>query len=239
MAAVLAAGAGSALSHTSAARLWGIYDRTTPAIEVSSVLDRRSTGLQIHLVKEADEAHVTSRDGIPVMNVTRTICDLGVSLTAHRLARVVHEASYRDLLDLPALRALVRARSGHRGVVVVRRAIELHLGGSAGSRSGLEDRVIAALDRPGRCAPECNVRFLVGHGRSIEPDFRWPEHMLCVEIDGPGHRRPQVRAEDRERDRLLAAAGYRVLRFTARQVRRNLSDVIASIDAALDAAEVR
>ncbi len=50
--------------------------------------------------------------------------------------------------------------------------------------------------------------------QGLEVDVHWPELRLCVEIDG-GHRlRPRTRREDAARDRILTAAGYRVLRFT-------------------------
>jgi very-short-patch-repair endonuclease len=44
-----------------------------------------------------------------------------------------------------------------------------------------------------------------------EVDFAWPG--LVVEIDGPGHARPRTRAQDRERDAILKAAGHRVMRI--------------------------
>lgn len=54
---------------------------------------------------------------------------------------------------------------------------------------------------------------------------------LVVEVDGPYHAQQRVR--DRERDRHLEAAGYRVLRFTNAEVDNDLAMVVGSIRRAL------
>jgi len=71
------------------------------------------------------------------------------------------------------------------------------------------------LIRRGRLPqPETNKKVL-GH----EVDFLWREHMLVVETDGrQAHGTPRAFETDRRRDAELQAAGYRVLRFTWRQI---------------------
>jgi very-short-patch-repair endonuclease len=49
----------------------------------------------------------------------------------------------------------------------------------------------------------------------IEVDLHWPELKLCLEVDGPGHDRPRTQREDAERDQMLRAAGYEVMRASA------------------------
>ena len=52
-----------------------------------------------------------------------------------------------------------------------------------------------------------------------EVDFLWPEHRLIVETDGAGtHLTPTAFEQDRRRDAKLTTLGYRVVRFTRRQV---------------------
>ncbi len=58
-------------------------------------------------------------------------------------------------------------------------------------------------------------------------DFFCAGHRLIVEVDGPIHESQQER--DAERQRLLEACGYRVVRFTASDVEQNLPQVIAAI----------
>ena len=69
------------------------------------------------------------------------------------------------------------------------------------------------------------------HG--FEVDFKWPEHRLVVEVDGPHHQRARVKRDDAARDRILRAAGYRVLRFTDEDVYDRTDAVIRRTVAAL------
>src|SRR4051812_21132964 len=65
MAAVLACGDGAALSHMSAAWLWGILKKREPEIEVSVPAERnpRRNGLRVH---RRTRFEATRRDAIPV-----------------------------------------------------------------------------------------------------------------------------------------------------------------------------
>src|SRR3954452_19090134 len=76
MAAVLAAGPGAALSHRSAAELWGLRNGSRARIDVSVPRHRRSTArVEVHVVEmQCDE--VTVEDGIRVTTPARTLLDL-------------------------------------------------------------------------------------------------------------------------------------------------------------------
>jgi very-short-patch-repair endonuclease len=57
---------------------------------------------------------------------------------------------------------------------------------------------------------------------------------LVIELDGwEFHQTREQFEEDRKRDALLAAKGYRVLRFTYRQLTRRWHEVLAAVEAAL------
>lgn len=64
-------------------------------------------------------------------------------------------------------------------------------------------------------------------------DFLWPQELLVVETDGrQSHLTPRTFESDRERDATLAVAGFTVLRFTDRQMRRNpgrVADQVLSV----------
>lgn len=67
-----------------------------------------------------------------------------------------------------------------------------------------------------------------------EVDFFWPNHRLVVETDGrEDHGTHAAFEEDRIRDAKLTAAGYRVVRFTYRQVARSSSYVADVVRALL------
>ncbi|WP_421725375.1 endonuclease domain-containing protein [Bauldia sp.] len=65
-------------------------------------------------------------------------------------------------------------------------------------------------------------------------DFLCRRSRLVVEIDGSGHARHRQAAIDRSRDKILAAAGYRVIRFWNRNVDTNLQGVLDTIRIAVE-----
>jgi len=114
------------------------------------------------------------------------------------------------------------------------RALEKNIMGSAGTRSKLEDRFLALVLSGGVDEPRVNVHISVPGGRSLEVDFHWPDQRIVVEVDGSGHRRVRTRREDADRDVLLRAAGYRVLRFPGEYIERRGAEVVAQVVAALN-----
>lgn len=65
--------------------------------------------------------------------------------------------------------------------------------------------------------------------RYYKLDFAHLEAKLCVEIDGASHRLPGRAERDAKKDAYLIARGWRVLRFTARDVRKDLEGVARQI----------
>lgn len=74
-------------------------------------------------------------------------------------------------------------------------------------------------------APRVNAWIEVP-GDGVEVDFSWPQPRLIVETDGHArHGDRHVFEEDRRRDQQLVAAGWRVVRFTWRQVVHDRAEV--------------
>ena len=66
----------------------------------------------------------------------------------------------------------------------------------------------------------------------LEADFYFPAHRLVVETDGwATHQTKQAFEADRAKDAALTAAGYRVMRFTWRQLRDDPDTVAERIRA--------
>lgn len=104
MAAVLACGAGAALSHGSAAALLGLLKPLAGPIDVSvptrSGRDRRP-GIRVHRCASLTPAHVTWWRGIPVTTPVRTVEDLEGVMSPRLVRRARREAEIRGLrLDL-------------------------------------------------------------------------------------------------------------------------------------------
>ena len=149
--------------------------------------------------------------------------DLSDPLTPYQLANVIHQGAYHGLYVEPAVRDVAARSEGRHSLATLERAMELHRMGSAGTKSGAEDAFLR-LDLP---EPLVNMHLL---GREV--DFHWPDHGVVVEVDGI-HGLPWTVADDSGRDKAQLAAGWTVLRFSARDVYERKGAVTARTAAAL------
>lgn len=210
MAAVLACGPAGALSHRSAAALWGIDSRWRSPIDVSASTERRHRGVRVHRTRTLTRRDVTVHYGIPVTTVARTLLDLAGVLDEKALARAVNEAQLKCRLRLEDLAALI-ARSPGRTTSRLRTFVDRD---EAPTRSAFEDAFLSFVDRYGLPRPLVN-EDVAGY----EVDALWPEHKLVVELDSRAyHDSEQPFERDRNKDADMLTAGYSVLRVTWRRL---------------------
>jgi len=230
MAAVLAAGPGAALSHASAAALWEIRPSEATRIDVSvpSAAGRaKRPGLRIHRASALHNVETTRHHAIPATTPARTLLDLASSLPRRALERALDQAEILELFDLRALRNVLDAHRGERGARALAAALEDHHAGTTVTRSALEEAFLALCAAHALERPQTNVRVC-----GLEVDFLFAAQRLVVEADGwQFHRTRAAFERDRERDAILAHAGYRTLRVTHRQLTRRPSEVVAAIAA--------
>jgi predicted transcriptional regulator of viral defense system len=215
MAAVLACDEGAALSHRSAAALWGIGMEKPGRIDVSvrRLCELRRPGLKIRGRPTLAAEDVSSRDGIPVTAVVRTLVDLATELAPIRIERAVNEADKRDLIDPETLRRRLDGYAGQRGAPLLRRILDRRTFRLSDSDLEIFFRPIAA--KAGLPSP-LSKQIVNGW----EVDFHWPDLDLVVETDGLRyHRTPATQARDARRDRAHVIAGMRPLRFTHYEIR--------------------
>jgi very-short-patch-repair endonuclease len=195
MAAVLALGEGAVVSHRSAASLWGMLKPHSGPIHVSVPGDggrRKRPGITIHRSHSLIAGVRTRRNDIGVTKPARTLKDLH---------RTVAEEIYQR---------------------AVRRALDLRLIGSDDlkgeeefMRSKLELLMFRLCRRHRLPQPEVNARV-----DRFEVDFLWRDQKVIVETDSWRHHGDRAAFErDRARDARLHSHGFRVLRFTWRQIR--------------------
>ena len=237
LAAVLAAGPGAVLSHREAAALHGLRPSSRPTVDVTVPAQRRVPGVQVHRVERLDPDDTTTVAGIPVTTVARTLVDLAdvVAPRALRKAIVEAERSRRlDVREVETVLARTRTRNGD-GCRRVRGALtELATLGASVTRSELEDRFLALLDRHGMPRPSTNAWT-----ERMEVDAAWPAQRLVVELDGwDGHKTRRAFQDDRTRSNDLQAAGWTVLRFTYADVTQRPRDTAARVRRALAQAAV-
>jgi very-short-patch-repair endonuclease len=234
MAAVMACGSGSVLSHLDAAALWKIYDGEGPLVHVTRTTKagQRLAGVRVHRARRLDAQDVTAKDGIPVTTVARTLVDLTDVLGPDRILRAMREADYLRLLDLNALNAAVRRGRGRRGVRVLKEALAHHRPGQI-VRDELEHRFAELVRVVGLPAPDTNVRVQTRRCR-YSVDCLWREQRVAVELDGrAAHARILAFESDRRKDAALSAIGLRPLRFTWYRVTNEPEEVSAELAATL------
>lgn len=227
LAAVLAAGPGALLSHLPAAELWRVSRFRAAIISVVAPRKRQVKGVKVHSTRQLHRRDMTSRNRIPVTSMARLLVDLtDVLATPYQLANVIHEAAFRGhFSDLATLDARHRA-NGRHNLHLLDKALALHAGGSAGTRSANEDAFLALLPSLGLPEPLVNTDLL-----GFEVDCHWPDLRLAVEVDGHGHGRPRTKRDDAHEDRVLEAGGYTVLRFTDEDIQLRPTEMLRALSA--------
>jgi very-short-patch-repair endonuclease len=228
VAALLACGSGSVVSHRSAARLWGLpaFLGWTKPVEVT-VPGRdagKKGGIAIYPVNSIDPRDVRRADGIPATTPARTLLDLSALLPIDTIEVAYADARARGLVNEADLADVLQRNPGRRGAKALRSLLALAVGGGV-SRSEAERRMRGIMRTAALPAPKCNTRVA-----GFEEDFIWPEQRVIVEVDGFAfHADKRSFERDRERDARLAASGYVVIRVTWRQLVARREAVAARI----------
>jgi hypothetical protein len=198
-AALLAAGDGSALSHTTGAT---VYDQlpVREVIEVTAPRQRRGDErLRVHERREID---VVERRGLRVTSPAQTLLDLAASNWP--IDHMTHDLAAGGHVSLDALRTFARNRRGEPGARPLSAALDL-----PHTRSHWERRFLKwVMGLTGIPAPILNDP--IGH---LTVDCHWPQHGLVVELDtDQTHGTAWKRRDDAERDAWLEARGLEVWR---------------------------
>jgi hypothetical protein len=207
LAAVLAAGDGAVLSHSSAAALWQFLRPISGPVHVTvgaAVRRKSRPGLQIHRSRTLTPRDVTRRHGIAVTAPARTISDIRGEVEPYLFRRALRQAEL----------------AGYRVP---------HLSATKRTRSDLELLFLGFCDEHGLPRPLVNRKV---HGHRV--DFFWPEHRLAVETDSWEYHRGSVSFEDdHKRDLELRAQGVTTRRYTGDQLEIAPEKVAADLRAAL------
>jgi len=228
-------------SHRSAGRIWGLLD-PGDLVEITVPGQRAPKPKRTIVHRSADLAveHTTVRRRIPVTNPLRTMVDLAAVLPPDEVEDALDAGlAYPSLFSVAAVEAIRErlARPGRTGSGVLRRVLEEREFGDAVSDSKLEKRMATLLRRAG--LPPAVFHFVVLTPAGLllaEVDFAYPAVKLAIEVDGFGvHGTPRAMSKDFVRQNGLVPYGWRVLRFTWRQVVREPEMVARSIADSLTA----
>lgn len=223
------------VSHHSAASLHGFPAISVPAphVTVHTRTTHEYPDVVVHRCHDLRDADVTTVEGLPVTAPERTVVDLAALLSRKHLAFVA-----RQLLDaqvivptrLASVAGLV-ARRGKPGTKKMRLVLEQLEIGDPGSP--LEHRGRRLLAESGLAGFRSEFPLPWAPHRRF--DDAYPDQRLAIEWDSFRHHGERDAFEsDRRRDREAIERGWRVLRFTWRDVNERPGGVVESVRAALD-----
>jgi hypothetical protein len=242
-AALLAAGPGSALAGRSACEVWGLV-RTSPGIpsriRIASVnrrasrLSGRSASLartRIQVVgRRLEPGDVHRCHDLAVMSPPMGVIDFAAQADPTSVKFAFLEACRLGHFGRDDVEACFRRVEGRRGASKVRPLLRLWVPELGRTRSVLEGLFLLAWVARDSRVPQINKNVC-----GFEVDCLWPDRRLIVELDGRDyHKDPLARARDSERDRILRGEGFRVARFSYRQVHDTPDSVVSRVARLLD-----
>ena len=212
---------GATLCGLSAAAAWGTkwLDPTAPAEIVRG--DRHAQkGITVRSFRIHDE-EMTLAASLAVTTAARTAFDIGRIQRPDAAIPILDALLGATGITCADIAAVAGRWPGVRGVAQLRSTLELVDGGA---ESPQETRLRLILVRGGLPRPECQIRF---PALRLRVDMGWREWKVAVEYDGVQHWSDAAqRAWDIERIALLEAAGWTIVRVSARMLSR--PDVIVA-----------
>lgn len=232
MAAILLAGDGAWLGFDSALAFWQLARAPAPdaSIHILTVRDVRSAADEVivHRTARVEADEVTIRDGVPVTAPARTILDYAATAPRREIEYAIGRAHRAGLLEPADLLGLLDRYRRRPGVSLLRLILD-EMADPTFVRSEAERRLIELLRVAGLPLPRTNRRVI-----GLEVDFVYPEERLVIEVDGRAYHSGDPAFErDHERDNLLVAADYEVIRLTWRKITRRPEAVAALVAGAL------
>lgn len=224
-----------ALGHNSAAAIEGIRPfPPEPEIVVADAV-LVVPGITIRRTRSLPDEDVRlDAERLPWTTWTRTLTDLPAISKPVEIRDDLDACERLDLLDVPALEAVMRRRRGKAGLADLTEALDLYRELSDAEFLSLLERFAARLlNTPGFPEPEINGRVHLLDGDSIRVDLLLRGAKVALEVDGRAHLRMRQRRVDHWRDRELVKLGYVVLRFSWYDVVHEPHSVLADIAAVL------
>jgi very-short-patch-repair endonuclease len=227
-AALLAVRDGAALSHHTAAELWGLRPpgsgdgRIHVTVVGGSLRDRR--GIAVHTSERLGARDVRFHEQLPVTSAARALLDIAPTIPTRELERALDQALIRRVADLREVGELLGRWPRRPGRHALQSLVE-DFTATTFTRSEAEELFLDLIRQAELPRPLTNVRR---HGYEI--DFLWPDQGLAVEIDGFRYHNSRRSFEsDRRRDARLNAARITVIRITWRQLRYEPIAVMVSL----------
>jgi hypothetical protein len=226
------------VSHESAGRLHRFDGLAwiNPTVTVPHRHTKHFEGVHVHQSTDLADDHLVWIRGLRVTNPERTIIDLAATLSEARIDWVLDRALSSGSVGLENLADLFAslARRGKPGTTVMRGLLEKRGQDYVPPDTVLEQRLLSVIESGGlpRPTPQFTPPWLAPTAGRV--DLAYPEHKLIIEGDSrKWHLLMESFETDRQRDNQAQLAGWRILRFTWRQIMEEPETIIASVTAAL------
>jgi len=232
-AAALLMPADAVLGGRSAAVWWhggtaGPHDPVTVLVPATSAW-RGPEGVRVHRSAVSAADRVVLDDGTRITTVVRTAWDVATSERTADAVACLDAMARHGMLTPVMVRSLVDSAPGRwRG----RRAGQALALVDGRAQSPPESWVRVACHLAGLPAPVPQFVVLEDGAWLAQVDFAWPEAKLIVEYEGAYHFDGEQIVKDDARYERLIAAGWRVIRLLAADL-RDLDRVMARIKTAL------
>lgn len=215
LAALLAVGNKSFISHQSAAFVWGFVKSPPEEVQVSVVgrCCESRNGIRVHRIHAIDERELRRHEGLWISSPARALLEVAAILPRHGLADAVGEGVGGRLVNRAQIEATLARNRGRRGSARLAEVIGDEDAMTI-TRSRAEKAFLKLMRESGLPMPQVNERL----GRYV-PDFMWPEQRLIVELDSyTFHGGPNGFDSDHDKDLVYREAGFDVLRPTRSHV---------------------
>jgi hypothetical protein len=232
LAAIMACGPHTVVSHRSAAWLWGIGASFPRRVEVTVPLSgHKRDDIRVHRRGAFAAEDRTRHERIPVTSLPQTLLDLAATTRRRprQLTAAVERGERLGLLNLDAIDEILARHRGDPGTVALTEATEIYRA-PVFSRARSERLFLALVADTGLPRPALNTWV-----EGFEVDAYWAEERFAVEVDGwETHRTRKAFEDDRVRQEDLKLAGVESVLITARRIERQPALVGERLRAHLD-----
>lgn len=238
---------GAVISHVTAAQVLGLRLparlRSSAAVHLTQTAGRkapRRAGVVGHRARLNTE-DIVMRAGMVITGPARTVVDLaGMARGRGRpllsgddllvlLEGIIDEHTTGPRAGLGCLRSReavavdLAGMTRVRGVMRVRQELDRAL---PAVDSALETRMRLMLEAHGLGGWVTDLELTPPGHRRVWPDLADEQHRLALQIEGPHHDGPDQRLRDIERERATAAAGWREIRLSWKDMRQGGSGTV-------------
>lgn len=232
---------GGVASHRTAGVLWGLdgVRRLRPEVTVPISSGRASRRATVHRTKQWDRVEATTRSGIRVTGIARTLLDMAWRLSRTQLLIAVDSARLRKLVDWSDLYTVYRrhSRQGRTSCGPFRLLLDQHRGEETMSRSGWGRLVQLMLLDAGLPKPELEFPVRGPDGFAADLDLAYPDQRIGIELDSATFHLNRTSFEnDPRRRNQVQNLGWSVLNFTWADYIERSHELVSTVQTALERA---